>query len=116
RRHTRLVSDWSSDVCSSDLDVDPDILLIDEVLSVGDERFQLKCEARMQSFRDAGKTIVFVSHSADQVRDNCNRAVWIHEGRIVQCGDAAQVTQAYHEWSVSGGAAAPQSAVSQAGT
>ncbi|MEP6769189.1 MAG: ABC transporter ATP-binding protein [Acidobacteriota bacterium] len=90
-------------------DVDPDILLIDEVLSVGDERFQAKCETRMNQFRAAGKTIVFVSHSSRQVREVCDRAVWVHEGRVVQEGRSAEVTDAYHEWSL-GGAAAPLAA------
>jgi ABC-type polysaccharide/polyol phosphate transport system ATPase subunit len=83
-------------------DVDPDILLIDEVLAVGDERFQIKCEERMNQFREAGKTIVLVSHSAAQVRDTCRRAIWLHRGRIVRDGSAADVTAEYHEWSVSG--------------
>ena len=88
-------------------DVEPDILLIDEVLSVGDERFQIKCEARMNAFRDSGKTIAFVSHSAKQVRETCDRAIWIHEGRIVREGSAAEVTDAYHEWSIAGGESGP---------
>ena len=71
-------------------DVDPDVLLIDEVLSVGDERFQIKSEARMKDFRRAGKTIVFVSHSARQVNETCDRAVWIHEGRVVREGPAVR--------------------------
>jgi homopolymeric O-antigen transport system ATP-binding protein len=95
-------------------DVDPDILLIDEVLAVGDERFQLKCEARMKSFREAGKTIVFVSHSAEQVRHTCDHAVWLHQGRAVLQGDSFSVTQAYHDWSVSGGSLPPESALSPA--
>jgi ABC-type polysaccharide/polyol phosphate transport system ATPase subunit len=88
-------------------DVDPDILLIDEVLSVGDERFQIKSEARMKEFRRAGKTIVFVSHSARQVNETCDRAVWIHEGRVVREGPAAEVTEAYHQWSIGGAEGAP---------
>ena len=88
-------------------DVDPDILLIDEVLSVGDERFQIKSEARMKEFRRAGKTIVFVSHSARQVNETCDRAVWIHEGRVVREGPAAEVTEAYHQWSIGGAEVAP---------
>jgi ABC-type polysaccharide/polyol phosphate transport system ATPase subunit len=88
-------------------DVDPDILLIDEVLSVGDERFQIKCEARMNEFRRSGKTIVFVSHSARQVNEVCDRAVWIHEGRVVREGPAREVTEAYHQWSIGGGELAP---------
>lgn len=84
-------------------DVDPDILLVDEALAVGDERFQMKCAARMSQFRSAGKTIVFVSHSAQAVRQTCGRAVWIHEGRLQQDGTAEAVTAAYHNWSVAGG-------------
>ena len=81
-------------------DVDPDILLVDEALSVGDERFQMKCLARMESFRRAGKTVILVSHALAQVRDNCRRAIWIHDGRVVEDGDSASVTNAYHEWSL----------------
>jgi ABC-type polysaccharide/polyol phosphate transport system ATPase subunit len=84
-------------------DVDPDVLLVDEALSVGDERFQIKCRERMDSFRRAGKTVLLVSHALEQVRDNCRRAIWIHEGRLVRDGDSASVTAAYHEWSVRGG-------------
>ena len=83
-------------------DVDPDILLVDEVFAVGDERFQLKCQERMESFRKAGKTILFVSHALAQVRETCQRAVWIHEGGIVKDGDAAAITEAYHRWSLDG--------------
>ena len=83
-------------------DVDPDILLVDEVLSVGDERFQMKCRDRMESFRAAGKTILLVSHALAQIRETCRRALWIHEGRLVRDGDATSVTSAYHDWSVGG--------------
>jgi ABC-type polysaccharide/polyol phosphate transport system ATPase subunit len=81
-------------------DVDPDILIVDEALAVGDERFQMKCHDRMETFRQAGKTVLLVSHSLPQVRDNCRRAVWLHEGRVVRDGDAEAVTEAYHVWSV----------------
>ncbi|MGH9364187.1 MAG: ABC transporter ATP-binding protein, partial [Thermoanaerobaculia bacterium] len=85
-------------------DVDPEILLVDEALAVGDERFQMKCAARMSEFRTAGKTVLLVSHSSQQVQQTCGRAVWIHEGRVLQDGAAATVTAAYHNWSVAGGA------------
>ncbi|HMF08788.1 MAG TPA: ABC transporter ATP-binding protein [Thermoanaerobaculia bacterium] len=81
-------------------DVDPDILLVDEALSVGDERFQQKCLNRMEAFRSAGKTVLFVSHALAQIRENCRRAIWVHEGRVVRDGDSASVTAAYHEWSI----------------
>ena len=84
-------------------DVEPDILLVDETLSVGDERFQAKCRERIDAFRQAGKTVLLVSHDLAQVRENCRRAVWIHRGRLIRDGDAHAVTAAYHAWSVAGG-------------
>ena len=81
-------------------DVEPDILLVDEALAVGDERFQLKCHARMEEFRRAGKTVFLVSHALVAVRENCRRAIWIHEGKLVRDGDSASVTALYHRWSV----------------
>ena len=63
--------------------VDPDILLVDEVLSVGDEPFQEKCMAKIREFQSEGRTIVFVSHSAAQVEDLCDRVVVLSHGKIV---------------------------------
>lgn len=79
-------------------DVDPDILLVDEALAVGDERFQQKCRARMEAFRSAGKTVLLVSHELEAVRETCRRAIWIHRGRIVADGSSSSVTAAYHAW------------------
>jgi ABC-type polysaccharide/polyol phosphate transport system ATPase subunit len=81
-------------------DVDPDILLVDEVLAVGDEKFQRKCKERMESLRDRGKTFMLVSHSAQQIRSNCDRAIWLHHGRLIRDGRAAEVSDAYHQWSL----------------
>jgi ABC-2 type transport system ATP-binding protein/lipopolysaccharide transport system ATP-binding protein len=81
-------------------DVDPDILLVDEALAVGDEKFQRKCRERMRELTARGKTFMLVSHSPDHIRNNCDRALWLHHGRIVRDGDAEAVTQAYHEWSL----------------
>ena len=81
-------------------DIDPDILLVDEALSVGDEKFQRKCQERMKGFHDRGKTMMLVSHSLAQIRDNCDRALWLHHGRLVRDGDTASVTEAYHQWSL----------------
>ena len=88
-------------------DVNPDILLVDEALAVGDERFQLKCHDRIGAFRQAGKTVLLVSHTLEQIRTNCARAIWIHRGHIIEDGDSAAVTAAYHEWSVSAGGKPP---------
>jgi ABC-type polysaccharide/polyol phosphate transport system ATPase subunit len=81
-------------------DVDPDILLVDEALSVGDEKFQRKCHDRMEGFHARGKTMMLVSHSLMQIRDNCDRAIWLHHGRVVRDGACAEVTEAYHQWSM----------------
>jgi ABC-type polysaccharide/polyol phosphate transport system ATPase subunit len=63
-------------------DVEPDILIVDEVLAVGDERFQEKCKARIQDFRAAGVTFLFVSHSFEAARELCPRAAVLHHGRL----------------------------------
>jgi len=68
------------------VNIDPDILLVDEVLAVGDEAFQRKCLAKVKEFQDAGKTIVFVTHGADMVRQICDRAVVLDHGDMV-CDD-----------------------------
>jgi ABC-type polysaccharide/polyol phosphate transport system ATPase subunit len=81
-------------------DVEPDILLVDEALSVGDERFQMKCRTRVEEFRAAGKTVLLVSHGLASIRDNCRRTIWIHEGRLVRDGDSMSVTELYHRWSI----------------
>ena len=83
-------------------DVDPDVLLVDEALAVGDERFRAKCHARMAGFRDRGKTFLLVSHALDEVRETCTRAVWLAEGRIERDGPAAEVCDAYRAWAQGG--------------
>jgi lipopolysaccharide transport system ATP-binding protein len=75
--------------------VDPDILLIDEVLAVGDRAFQQKCLERIQSFRRGGKTIVFVSHDLEAVRTLCDRVVWLDDGVIRMEGPTMDVVAAY---------------------
>jgi len=76
-------------------EVDPDILLIDEILAVGDAPFQQKCFERMQSFRQAGKTIMFVSHSMEQVARLCDRVILIDQGSIMADGAPEEVIAAY---------------------
>lgn len=77
------------------ISVDPDILVIDEALSVGDGAFARKSFTRIMQMRDAGKTILFCSHSLFQVESLCSRAIWIHQGQIVLDGESAQVVTAY---------------------
>ncbi|WP_129631461.1 ABC transporter ATP-binding protein [Candidatus Oscillochloris fontis] len=75
--------------------VDPDILITDEVLAVGDEAFQRKCMERIYSFRRAGKTIIFVSHALEVVRSLCDVAVWLDHGEMRASGAAGEVIDAY---------------------
>src|SRR5581483_47765 len=76
-------------------EVDPDVLLIDEILAVGDAPFQEKCLAKIDEFRERGKTIVFVSHDLDAVRRLCPRALLIHEGVLRLDGSTDQVLAEY---------------------
>ena len=69
----------------------PDILIVDEVLSVGDFRFQEKCEKRIQNMMKEDTTILFVSHSIDQVKKICKRAIWIEKGHIREDGSSEEV-------------------------
>ncbi len=75
--------------------VDPDILIIDEALSVGDMHFQKKSLDRIMHFRDKGRTILFCSHNLYQVRSLCNRAAWIHQGQVRAIGNTEEVVTAY---------------------
>lgn len=73
----------------------PDILIVDEVLSVGDFRFQEKCEQRIQNMMDNGTTVLFVSHSIDQVKKICNKAVWLEKGSLKMMGDVEEICSIY---------------------
>jgi ABC-type polysaccharide/polyol phosphate transport system ATPase subunit len=77
------------------ISVDPEILLVDEVLSVGDESFQMRCYERIAEFRAQGRTIVLVSHSLDSIRSLCSEAVWLEAGQIRQTGKAHDVVAGY---------------------
>jgi len=74
---------------------DPDILLVDEVLAVGDESFRRKCLAKLTEFRQAGKTIAVVSHDLDTVRKICDRVMLIAEGKTIEIGDPTRVVEEY---------------------
>jgi ABC-type polysaccharide/polyol phosphate transport system ATPase subunit len=75
--------------------VDPDILIVDEVLAVGDEAFQGKCYAKIAEFQRSGKTIMFVSHDLEAVRKVASRAVWIDQGLVRADGPTANVVDDY---------------------
>ena len=77
------------------VNVDPDVLIIDEVLAVGDAEFQAKCGDKIADFRDRGKTIVLVTHSMPDVIRLCQRAAWIDRGRLRQLGSPFDITDAY---------------------
>ena len=79
------------------VNVDPDILVIDEVLAVGDERFQRKCIDRVMQFQREGRTILLVTHSADQVRSICDRGVVLSHGRLVAEGEPGEATRIFRE-------------------
>jgi lipopolysaccharide transport system ATP-binding protein len=78
--------------------VDPDILVIDEALSVGDGEFARKSFERIMALKEAGKTILFCSHSMYQIEAICNRAIWLKEGRIALAGAPATVVTAYNDY------------------
>ena len=77
--------------------VQPDILIVDEVLSVGDYAFQQKCEARMHGMLENGTTLLYVSHSIESVRSLCNKALWLDKGNVRMNGDVMEVSQRYME-------------------
>jgi ABC-type polysaccharide/polyol phosphate transport system ATPase subunit len=74
---------------------DPEIILMDEVLAVGDEAFQHKCLRKIQEFQREGRTIVLVSHDMNQVRQVATRTVWLHQGSVMADGATAEVVQQY---------------------
>ena len=78
-------------------DSQPDVLIVDEVLSVGDESFQNKCRARMDTFRRNGTTVLLVSHSMDLIASMCQRVAWLDHGQLKVVGEPAEVISAYRE-------------------
>ena len=75
--------------------VEPDILILDEVLSVGEEKFRKKCVTRIQSMFDKGVTVIFVSHSTSQVLRMCNKGILLEQGRLIAQGDVEDVVSVY---------------------
>ncbi|MEK7165685.1 MAG: ABC transporter ATP-binding protein, partial [Patescibacteria group bacterium] len=74
---------------------DPDILLIDEILAVGDEQFQAKCFNRLRDLKEQGKTIVYVSHNKQSVLDYCTRAICLNKSVIIKAGSPREVSAFY---------------------
>lgn len=83
---------------SVSISVEPDILIVDEALSVGDTRFQVKCIDKMTELRDKGTTILFVTHSIEQIKRFCTRTIWIRDGQIVRDGEASIVVDLYDNY------------------
>lgn len=83
--------------------IDPEILIVDEVLSVGDENFQKKSRDRMVELMSGGSTVLFVSHNINQIKDICNKAVWLRHGKVVMTGEAETVCNLYEESLMNGG-------------
>lgn len=75
----------------------PDILICDEVLAVGDFRFQQKCYKRIQAMLDKGTTLLFVSHNMEQVEELCNKVVWLEKGHVKMFGDTQDIIGIYNE-------------------
>lgn len=82
------------------INVDPDILIVDEVLAVGDVRFQTKCIDKMKELQKQGTTIIFVSHSSEQVKRFCNNAIWLDKGQIKEIGNASIIVDMYEEYMI----------------
>lgn len=75
--------------------VRPEILIVDEILSVGDFKFRQKCEKRMEEMLSGGTTLLYVSHSIETVKKMCTHAIWLNKGDVVMIGDAENVCDAY---------------------
>ncbi|CAM3609601.1 MULTISPECIES: ABC transporter ATP-binding protein [Paenibacillus] len=80
------------------VNVDPEILIVDEALAVGDLNFQLKCIEKMKSFKEAGKTIIFVSHDTYTVKNFCDQAIWLMNGHIHMRGNVNTVVDSYEDY------------------
>lgn len=80
------------------INVEPEILIIDEVLAVGDSRFQMKCIEKMKELKELGTTILFVSHATEQVKRFCNKAIWIKNGTVHMQGESSQVVDLYENY------------------
>lgn len=77
--------------------VEPEVLIVDEILSVGDGHFQKKSEARMRELMSGGTTVLMVSHALKQIRDLCSRVIWLDHGKVIMDGNTQEVCDAYEQ-------------------
>lgn len=77
--------------------VNPEILIVDEILSVGDIKFQEKSKNKMMSMITGGTTVLYVSHSLDSIKELCNKVIWLDHGKIVKAGETQEVCKAYYD-------------------
>ncbi len=77
------------------INIDPDTLIVDEVLAVGDLKFREKCYSRIEKFKNEGKTIVICTHDLNIVKDFCSRAIWIHKGKLMKDDEPIEVVKEY---------------------
>lgn len=77
--------------------VEPEVLIVDEILSVGDGHFQKKSETRMRELMSGGTTVLMVSHALQQIRDLCNRVIWLDHGKVIMDGETQEVCDAYEK-------------------
>ena len=89
------IKNYSSGMAAIATIVRPEILIVDEVLAVGDAAFQEKCQKRMQEMLAGGTTLLFVSHSIDDVKLLCDHAIWLNRGNVMMKGEAGEVCDAY---------------------
>lgn len=80
------------------INVNPEILIVDEALAVGDTRFQLKCMDKFMEFMEAGKTVLFVSHDINMIKRFCKRAIWLNDGSLIMDGETDEVTDRYMDF------------------
>lgn len=77
--------------------VDPEVLIVDEILSVGDIKFQEKSKNKMMSMIEGGTTVLYVSHSIDSIKQLCSKVIWLDHGKIVKMGDAKEICDEYYQ-------------------
>ena len=77
--------------------VDPEVLIVDEILSVGDIKFQEKSKSKMMSMIEGGTTVLYVSHSIDSIKELCSKVIWLDHGEIVKMGDTKEICDEYYQ-------------------